>query len=80
MKAPPDTEAQLKLALMRVIDADLKDRFKSLEEAAYYADVTPTRLSRMRCGRHDLFSINWLFRLADTACVPIRISIDSVNR
>lgn len=77
---PLPTEAQFKLALMRAIDSDLKRRFRTLAEAAEFADVTWMRLSRMRSGRHEYFSVNWLFRLADTAHVHIRISVDPVNR
>lgn len=77
---PLSAEAQFKLALMRAIDTDLKRRFRTLEEAAAAADVTWMRLSRMRSGRHEYFSVNWLFRLAATAGVHIRISVDPVNR
>lgn len=80
MAVPLGTEAQFKLALMRAIDTDLKRRFHTLAEAAEFADVTWTRLSRIRSGRHEYFSVNWLFRLADTAKVHIRISVDPVNR
>lgn len=72
-------EAQFKLALMRAIDADLKRRFHTMAEAADFADVTWTRLSRMRSGRHEYFSIPWLFRLAEAAKVHIRISVDPMN-
>lgn len=74
------TEAQFKLALMRAIDSDLKKRFRTLQDAADYADVTWMRLSRIRSMRHEYFSVNWLFRLADAAKVHIRISVDPVNR
>lgn len=73
-------EAQFKLALMRAIDTDLKRRFRTLADAADFADVTWMRLSRMRSGRHEYFSVNWLFRLAAAAEVHIRISVDAVNR
>jgi len=73
------TEAQFKLVLMRAIDSDLKRRFRTLAEAADFADVPWMRLSRLRNGRHELFSVNWLFRLADAAKVHIRISVDPVN-
>jgi hypothetical protein len=76
---PLSVEAQFKLALMRAIDSDLRKRFRTLAEAAEYADVTWMRLSRMRSGRHEYFSVNWLFRLAATANVHIRISVDPVN-
>lgn len=80
MPDPLTSEAQFKLALMRAIDADLKQRFTTLAAAAEFADVTWMRLSRMRSGRHEFFSVNWLFRLADAAKVHIRISVDPVNR
>lgn len=73
-------EAQFKLALMDAIDRDLKKRFRTLDEAADFADVTSMRLSRLRSGRHEFFSVNWLFRLAAAAQIHIRISVDPVNR
>lgn len=76
---PLSTEAQFKLALMRAIDSNLKDRFDTLADAAEFADVTWMRLSRLRSGRHEYFSVNWLFRLAASARVHIRISVDPVN-
>lgn len=79
---PLGTEAQLKVALMRAIDSDLKRRYRTLAQAAEAIGPTITwqRLSRIRSGRHEYFSINWLFRLADAAHVHIRISVDPVNR
>jgi predicted XRE-type DNA-binding protein len=77
---PLDAETQLKLALMRAIDSDLKRRFSSLAQAAEFANVDHNRLSRIRRGRYEYFSVNWLFRLADTAGVHIRIEVDPVNR
>jgi len=77
---PLTAEARFKLELMRVINDDLERRFRTLAEAADYADVTWMRLSRMRSGRHEYFSVNWLFRLAASAGVHIRISVDPVNR
>lgn len=69
-------EARFKLAIMRVIDKDLRDRFGTLEEAADHANINFTRLSRLRNGHHDQFSIGWLFRLAKEAGVHIHIDID----
>ncbi len=77
---PLGAEAQLKIALMRAIDSDLKRRFRTLADAAEFADIDYMRLSRIRSGRYEYFSINWLFRLAQTAGVHIRISVDPVNR
>jgi len=81
-KGPPrvKAEAQFKMALMRAIDKDLSERFNTLEEAATYADVTLARLSRLRSGRYEYFSVNWLFWLAQKAGVRIRISVDPVIR
>jgi hypothetical protein len=69
-------EAKFKLAIMRVIDENLRDRFRTLEEAADHANVGFTRLSRLRSKRYDQFSIGWLFRLARDAGVPIRITLE----
>lgn len=77
---PLTAEVQLKLALMRAIDTDLKRRFRTLAQAAEYANVDHMRLSRIRSGRYEYFSINWLFKLAQTAQVHIRISVDPVKR
>jgi predicted XRE-type DNA-binding protein len=77
---PLSPETQLKLALMRAIDRDLKRRFTSLAQAAEFANVDHNRLSRIRRGRYEYFSVTWLFRLADSAKVHIRISVDPVNR
>lgn len=77
--APKSAEVQLKLALMRAIDTDLKKRFRTLADAAEFADVDHMRLSRIRSGRYEYFSITWLFRLAETAKVHIRINVDPVN-
>jgi hypothetical protein len=74
-----NAEAQFKLLLMRAIDSDLERRFRTLAEAAEFADVTWQRLSRLRSGRHEYFSVNWLFKLASAAQVRIRISVDPVN-
>lgn len=73
-------EAQFKLAIMRTIDEDLSLRFDTLVQAAEYAGVEPMRLSRIRSGRYEYFSVKWLFRLAEVAKVRIRISVDPVNR
>jgi predicted XRE-type DNA-binding protein len=71
-----DDEARFKLAIMKVIDRDLRERFRTLEEAADHANVGFTRISRLRNGHHDQFSIGWLFRLAKDAGVRIRINVD----
>ena len=80
MPAPLGAEAQFKLALMRVIDDDLRRRFRTVTEAAEFANVPWFRLSRIRSGRHELFSVNWLFTLATKAKIPIRINVESMNR
>jgi hypothetical protein len=79
-QGPYEAETQLKLALMRAIDADLKKNFRTIGEAAEYLEVEYMRLCRIGTGRHEMYSINWLFRLAEAAQVHIRISVDPVNR
>jgi hypothetical protein len=71
-------EAQMKIALMRAIDRDLRRRFRTLADAAEFAGADVMRLSRLRSGRHEYFSIVWLFRLAAAAKIHIRISVDPV--
>lgn len=70
-----DEEALLKLALMNIIDEDLRGRFRTVEEAADFANVDGNRLSRLRSRQHDQFSIAWLFKLARSAKVRIQIQV-----
>lgn len=80
-EAPPpilDDEARFKLAIMNIIDEDLRYRFRTMEEAAEFANVNDKRLSRMRSHRHDQFSIAWLFKLAKSAHVRIRINVEPI--
>lgn len=74
------TEVQLKLLLMRAIDEDLKSRYRTITAAADDLGEDEMRLCRLGNGHHALFSFKWLFRLADSAKVHIRISVDRVNR
>lgn len=69
-------ESQLKLELMRAINADLDRRFRTLSDAADYAGVDCLRLSRVRKLRHEYFSLNWLLRLAQSAKVRMRITVN----
>lgn len=64
---------------MGAIDRNLKKRFRTLAEAAEFAGVDFMRLSRLRRGRYEYFSVNWLFRLADAAKIDIRITVDPLN-
>lgn len=75
-----DDAARVKLALMDLIDEDLRERFRTLEEAADFANVDSNRLSRMRSRQHEQFSIGWLFKLARSAKVRIRIKIEPAPR
>lgn len=74
-----DSERQFKLALMSAIDRNLRARFRTIAEAAEAAGVEYMRLSRLRRGRHEYFSVNWLFRVAETAQIDIRISVEPLN-
>jgi hypothetical protein len=86
LDTPLDAEAQIKLALMRAIDADLRRRYRTLAEAAEAIGTDAPMslawpcLSRLRHGHHRYFSIPWLLRLASAAHVHIRFKIDPVNR
>lgn len=68
-------EDLFKIEIMKVIDRDLRRRYRTLEETALNTGADFFRLSRLRSGRHDQFSIGWLFRLAKQAGVRIRISV-----
>jgi predicted XRE-type DNA-binding protein len=73
------TDVQFKLALMRAVDTSLRGRYRTLSQAAEHTGVNFNILSRLRNGRHEYFSVKWLFRFAATANVHIRISVDPVN-
>lgn len=78
-----DDEARFKLALMDIIDEDLRDRFRTVEEAADFANVDCIRLFRLRSRQQRQFSVAWLFRLARSAKIRIRIHIEpgrSINK
>jgi hypothetical protein len=72
---PLGVEAQIKLRLMEIIDADLRARFRTVEEMAGYAQVEQRRIWNLRARSHDEFSLSWLLRLAQSANVHIRIDI-----
>lgn len=71
----PD-EAKFKLALMNIIDQDLRKRFRTVEEAAAFADVDDKRLVRLRSRQHEQFSVAWLFKLAKNAKIRILINLE----
>lgn len=72
-----DDEARLKLVIMRLIDAHLRRNFRTLQEAADHFDIGWPRLSRLRAGLHQQFSIAWLLDLAKTSNTRMRINIES---
>lgn len=72
-------EARFKLALMETIENGICKRFPTIAAAADHANVTEARLSRLRGGRYDQFSVSWLFALARKAGVAIRIQIEPGN-
>lgn len=61
---------------MAIIDAQLRDRFTTTQEAADYADINFDRLCRLRALRHEAFSLAWLFRAAQRLDVKFRIVIE----
>lgn len=62
---------------MNIIDEDLRENFLTVEEAADFANGDGNRLSRMRSRQHEQFSIAWLFKLARSAKIRIRIKIEA---
>ena len=74
-----DDEARVKLALMNIIDQDLRRRFRTVEAAAEFAHVDVYRLHRFRAMQHDQFSWGWLFNLAKSAKIRILIHIEPAS-
>lgn len=72
-------QARFKLQIMQIIQEDLEQRFPTVAEAAEHADIDVFRLSKLRGGQHEDFSINWLFNLADRAGVKIRITVRAAD-
>ena len=71
-----DAESQLKLALMQIINQDLQQRFDTMIAAADHVGISWSRLSKLRTGKYEQFSVSWLFLLAKEANVRIRISVE----
>lgn len=71
-------DEQLKVELMRAINADLTERFPSVQAAADAADTDWVQLYRVQRGLYAEVSIKWLLRLADRLNVNIRIRIERV--
>lgn len=72
-----DDLARFKLALMDIIDKDMRRRFRTVEAAAAFAEVDCNRLSRLRGGQHDVFSVDWLFALVRKAGIRILINLEA---
>lgn len=68
-------ETQIKLRLMGIIDADLRDRFRTVEQMAKYAKVDDAVVYRLRARRYDKFSLSYLLKFAEIADVTIKIDI-----
>jgi hypothetical protein len=75
-----DDEARVKLALMNIIDQDLRRRFRTVEAAADFANVDVHRLHRFRAKQHDQFSWGWIFNLAKSARIRILIQVEQAQR
>ncbi len=72
-------EAIFKRALMETIDQAMRRRFRTVAIAADRTNTPEGRIWRLRSGRHEQFSVSWLFRLAKEAGIRIRIHIELAN-
>jgi hypothetical protein len=75
--AEPDlsADAQLKLVIMRLIDARVREGFNTLQEAAGAAGINRVLLSRIRAGDHRRCSIAALLAVAERLGVRLRIEV-----
>ncbi len=72
-------EALFKRALMEMIDDAMRRRFRTVAVAADRTNTAEGRLWRLRSRHHEQFSVSWLFRLARSAGIRIRIHIELAN-
>lgn len=77
MPEPP--EARLKLALMACIDEGIRERHRTLQQAAHVSKINRELLSRVRHGKHRRCSIASLMSIAERLQIHIRIDIRLVK-
>ena len=71
-----DLLTQIKLALMRGIDASLRRQYRIQEDAARALGVDRNRLSNLRNGHTDRFSLPWLIITAERIGAKVTITIE----
>jgi Helix-turn-helix domain len=76
-REPP--EARIKLALMACIDEGIRERYRTLQEAARVSMINRELLSRVRHGEHRRCSIASLLSIAERLQIPIKIDIQLVK-
>lgn len=76
MNGGAPAEAQLKVELIRCINAAVATRYQTLQRAADVADVDYQRLWLVKQEQHQYLSVRWLFALAGRLGVRIRIQVD----
>jgi len=76
---PEPPEARLKLALMASIDEGIRERYRTLQEAAHASKINRELLSRIRHGEHRRCSIASLLSIAERLQIHIRIDVELVK-
>jgi hypothetical protein len=74
---PP--EARLKLALMACIHEGIRERYRTLQEAARVSKINRELLSRVRHGEHRRCSIASLLGIAERLQIHIKINVRLVK-
>ncbi len=74
---PPD--ARLKLALMACIDEGIRQRYRTLQEAAHVSKINRELLSRVRHGEYHRCSIASLLSIAERLHIHIIINVRLVK-
>jgi hypothetical protein len=76
---PEPPAARLKLALMGCIDESIRERYRTLQEAARTSKIDREILSRIRHGRHRRCSIASLLGIAERLQIHIKINVRLVK-
>lgn len=79
-RRPEPPEARLKLALMAYIDEVIRERYRTLQEAARVSETNRELLSRVRNGEHRRCSIASLLSIAERLQIHIRIDVQLVEK
>ena len=80
VSGPPEPpEARLKLVLMACIDKGIRQRYRTLQEAAHASKINRGLLSRVRHGEHRRCSIASLLSIAERFQIRIKIHVQLVK-